>query len=80
MSENIENLVLEHLRHMRAAVDRIERRLHDLTIGVRLETSFAHMQTPPCSCPGPAWEKSDCFDRVEARLARIEKRLELADA
>ena len=55
MSENIENLVLEHLRHMRAAVDRIERRLDDLTIGVHLETSFAH-------------EQSIRFASVEARL------------
>jgi hypothetical protein len=59
MPEIAENLILEHLAPMRAAVDRVEQRLDDMTIRVgHLETSFAH----------------------EARLARVEKRLELADA
>jgi hypothetical protein len=56
-------------RAMRAAVDRIEqRRLDEMTIRIDyIETFFAHEQSAP-------------FDRVEARLARIEKRLELAEA
>ena len=60
MSENTENLVLEHLAPMRAAVDRVEQRLDDMTTCIgQLETSFAH-------------EQSVRFDRVEARLARVE--------
>jgi hypothetical protein len=39
MPENTENIVLEHLRHIRESVDRIEQRLDDLTtrVGHRLE-------------------------------------------
>jgi hypothetical protein len=49
-------------------VDRVEQRLDEMTIRIaHLETSFAH-------------EQSTCFDRVEARLARIEKSLQFADA
>jgi hypothetical protein len=68
MPESTEDLILEHLAPMRAAVDRVDQRLDDMTIRIgHLETSFAH-------------EQSIRFDCVEARLARIEKRLELADA
>jgi hypothetical protein len=67
MPESTENLI-EHLALTRAAVDRVEQRLDDMTIRMgHLETSFAH-------------EQSIRFDSVEERLARIEKRLELADA
>jgi hypothetical protein len=68
MPECAENLILEHLAPVRAAVDRVEQRLDDTTIRIgHLETSCAH-------------EQSIWFDSFEARLARIEKRLELADA
>ena len=73
MPECAENQILEHLAPMRAAscgtaVDCVEQRLDDTTIRIgHLETSCAH-------------EQSIWFDSFEARLARIEKRLELADA
>jgi hypothetical protein len=68
MPKSTENLILEHLAPTRAAVDRVEQRLDDMTIRTgHLETSFAH-------------EQSIRFDCVEERPARIEKRLELADA
>ncbi len=81
MSPNTENLVLEHLRHMRAAVDRVEQRLDDFTIRIgHLETSFAPMQNSLAHVQVQLAEQSVRFDRVEARLARIEKRLDLTDA
>ena len=59
MSENTETLVLEHLAPMRAAVDRVEQQLDEMTTCIgHIETSFAH-------------EQSIRFDR----LARIEKGL-----
>ena len=68
MPECAESLILEHLAPMRAAVDRVDQRLDDMTIRIgHLETSFAH-------------EQSIWFDRAEARLARIEKSLQFADA
>jgi hypothetical protein len=45
MPENAESLVLEHLRHIRGSVDRIEHRLDDLTTRAgHLETYLAHVR------------------------------------
>jgi hypothetical protein len=44
MVADAENLVLEHLRHIRAAVDRTEQRLDDLTTRVgRIETNIGQI-------------------------------------
>jgi hypothetical protein len=68
MPESTKNLILENLAPTQAAVDRVEQRLDDMTIRIgHLETFFTH-------------EQSRFSSIVEARLARIEKRLELADA
>ena len=68
MPESTKNRLLEHLAPTQAAVDRVEQRLDDMTICIgHLETFFTH-------------EQSRFSSIVEARLARIEKRLELADA
>jgi hypothetical protein len=46
MPKSTENLILEHLAPMRAAVDPVEQRLDDMTIRIgHLETSFAHEQS-----------------------------------
>jgi len=48
MPESTEDLILEHLAPMRAAVDRVDQRLDDMTIRIgHLETSFAHEQSVP---------------------------------
>lgn len=74
MPENPENLVLEHLRHIRGSVGRIERRIDDLTTQAgHLETNLAHGQVLLA-------EHSVRFDHLETRLTRIEKRLDLTDA
>jgi hypothetical protein len=68
MPELTENLLLEYLAPMRATVDHVEQGLDDMTIRIgHLETSFAHEQSISFAC-------------VEARLARVEKRLESPDA
>jgi hypothetical protein len=79
MPGNTENLVLEHLRYIRAAVDSTEQLLDALTPR-HIETSFAHLQTSLAHVQVQLAEQSVRFDRVGARLARIEKRLELAEA
>ena len=74
MVETVENLILEHLRHLRASADRLDERLTDMTHRVgRLETTVAQIHVVLA-------EHSTRFDRVDARLSRIEKRLELAEA
>jgi predicted nuclease with TOPRIM domain len=67
MSEANNNLVLEHLRHIRGAVDEIRLDVKELKTRVGfLESQYAHV--------------SNRIDRIEDRLDRIEKRVGLADA
>jgi tetrahydromethanopterin S-methyltransferase subunit G len=68
-----ENLVLEHLRALRADVAKVATRLDNLTMEVR--SSNAHVA---------AIVQSDMHQNVriaelEARLERVEKRLEIVD-
>jgi tetrahydromethanopterin S-methyltransferase subunit G len=78
MNESTENLVLEHLRHLRAGMDRLHERLDDLTtrvgrIEVTMAQGFARTEVALA-------EHSVRFDKVERRLDRIETRLGLIDA
>jgi predicted nucleic acid-binding Zn-ribbon protein len=61
-----ENLVLEHLRHIRTAVDGLRDDMRDVKgrLGT-LETQYAML--------------SNRIDRLDARIERIERRLELVD-
>ena len=78
MTENVENLVLEHLKRFQATLERIEGRLDELTtrqtethaavLGLRRDQVndaeiSAHIQVQ--------------LDAVRGRLDRIERRLEL---
>ena len=78
MNEKTENLVLGHLRHLRAGMDRVVDRLDDLTARVgRLEVNMAQgfARTEVALA-----EHSVRFDKVEKRLDRIETRLGLIEA
>lgn len=74
MNDAVENLVLEHLRHLRGLAESTLQKVNDLTIrmgfveeGVaRLHSEYAHV--------------SIRIDRVEERLERIERRVGLLDA
>ncbi len=61
-----ENIVLEHLRHIRLAVDGLRDDMRDVKgrLGT-LETQYAML--------------SNRLDRLDARIERIERRLELVD-
>jgi predicted nucleic acid-binding Zn-ribbon protein len=67
MAEEPHNLILEHLRAIRGSQERMEHDIKDLKFRVgQIEQTLAH--------------HSSRFDRVEARLEHIEKRLGLVDA
>ena len=80
MAENVENLMLEHLKRFQASLDRIERDLremkvrqsdtHSAVVGLRRDQAndaeiSAHLQVQ--------------LDGVRDRLDRIERRLDLAN-
>lgn len=62
----VENIILEHLQHIRAAVDALREDTREVKsrLGI-LETQYASL--------------SNRLDRLDARVERIERRLELAD-
>ena len=62
-----DNIVLEHLRHIRGAIDDVRDDIREIIQGARhLETYRATM--------------SSRLDRMDLRIERIERRLALADA
>jgi hypothetical protein len=80
MTENVENLMLEHLKRFQSTLERIDRKLGELTtrqsethsavLGLRRDQVndaeiSAHLQVQ--------------LDGVRDRLERIERRLELSD-
>lgn len=74
MSDQPDSLVLEHLRYIRALVDKVDEGMQDLKrcmTSLELQVSTLH---------GDFAGQSMRIDRIEERLDRIEKRLGLIDA
>ncbi len=64
---DVESLVLEHLRHIRTAVDGLRDDMREV------KTRLGYMEEQIAS-------QSRRIDRVDERLERVEKRLELVDS
>ena len=74
MSDDTTNLVLEHLRRIRASQERMELDLSDLRVHVSaIEGTVAHAVTHLAA-------QSVRLDRIDERVARIERRLELVES
>jgi hypothetical protein len=68
-----DNLVLEHLRHIRGQLDRMESDIGEIKARVgRLEADIAQVHVTLA-------EHSLRFDRLDGRVTRIEKRLDLVE-
>ncbi len=68
-----ENLILEHLHHMRGQLDRMEHRLEDVTL------RLGHVERSVADHSVQLAEINTKLDRLDARATRIEKRLDLAE-
>jgi tetrahydromethanopterin S-methyltransferase subunit G len=73
MTEETTQLVLEHLRHMRQRLHRVDEKVD--TVILRLGIIEGHVANFHVSEAGQNLE----IDRVKMRLDRIEKRLDLSD-
>ena len=73
MTDEPNNIVLEHLRHIRRAVDRIELDLTDVKSRV---SSLEQVQGQILALMGTMNQRMDRFDE---RLGRVERRLDLVD-
>jgi hypothetical protein len=69
--ETVENLILEHLRHIRARVDQVAEDMG--TMKLRLSS----LESQVAGLHGDNAIGHQRMDRIESRLERIERRLDL---
>lgn len=80
MTENIENLVLEQLRHIRAKVDKNELVMDEVKNRLtRVELAIVSIKRDFADSIEDQIRTHVSNDRICARLDRIEKRLDLQD-
>lgn len=78
--ENIENLIIEHLRHIRGRVDLISDGMGDLKHRLgQLELQTAHSRRDQLAVQEDVYRQQGAIDGIKGRLDRIERRLELQD-
>ena len=78
MTDNVENLVLEHLRALRAGQDRIEHKLSELAARITsLETVTNRSRLDNLSTQEDVYRQQNAIDHINERLQRVEKRLEI---
>jgi predicted nuclease with TOPRIM domain len=70
----IENLILDHLRHMRSAIDALREDMREVKTRLSiLENQYAILTNQYAAV-------STRLDRLDARVERIERRLDLFEA
>ena len=77
---NVENLVLEQLRALRAGQDRMEHKLTEVNARLNsLETATERSRSDTLSTQDDVYRQQAAIDRLNERMERIERRLELQD-
>jgi uncharacterized coiled-coil protein SlyX len=80
MTENVENLLLEHMKRFQASLDRIEHKIGELTVRVaNLESGQALIMQHLAHFSAADAAQQVAIDRINDRLDRIERRLELTN-
>lgn len=80
MTADIESLVLEHLRHIRARVDQIADDMTDMKLRMSgLESAMVLVKREITHGDETAARQQVAIDRLAARVERIERRLELSE-
>ena len=78
MTENVENVILEHLRHIRVRVDRIAEDMGDLKHrSSSLESAMVTVKREVSAGDETDARQQVTLDRLADRLERIERRLDL---
>ena len=79
MTDNVENLMLEHLKRFQATLDRMENKLGELTGRIaNLEGGQASIIQHLGHLAAADAAQQLAIDHMNTRLDRIERRLELA--
>ena len=79
MTDNVENLMLEHLKRFQATLDRVENKITELTGRMaNVEGSLASVIQHLGHLAGADAAQQLAIDNVSQRLDRIERRLQLS--
>jgi predicted nucleic acid-binding Zn-ribbon protein len=79
MAEEADNLVLEHLRHIRRVVDTLEADMGVVKSRITaFEGTMGHVMAQIGHPQAQIASQTGRIDRIEERLGRIEQRLDLA--
>ena len=80
MTDNVENLILEHLRALRGGQDRIEHELREVQSRLSsLETAVIGLRRDIVFTQEDVVRQQLSIDHLKERLNRVERRLELRD-
>ena len=75
-----DNLILEHLRHIRSKVDKNEKEMADLKLRMtRLESAMLSVKREVADGFEAEIHQQTINDRIMERLERIERRLEITE-
>ena len=78
MTDNVENLILEHLRSLRAGQDRLENEMREVAARLTsLEASTAAGRRDSAHNYEEVIRQQSSIDQIKARIERIERRLEI---
>lgn len=78
MTDNVENLLLEHMKRFQAALERIERKQDELVARIaNLEGAVALIMQHLAHFSAADAAQQLAIDNIGKRLDRIERRLEL---
>ena len=79
MAASTDNLIIEHLRHIRGGVDQISEDMSDIKHRMTsLETGMAFVKREVAAGDDTDARQQGSLDRLVPQLERIEKRLELS--
>ena len=79
MTDNVDNLIVEHLRHIRGRVDQIAEDMTDIKHRMTsLEAGMALVKREVAAGDDTDARHQVSLDRLVQRIERIEKRLELS--
>ncbi|MER2527518.1 MAG: hypothetical protein ABTR07_06290 [Candidatus Competibacter denitrificans] len=80
MAESVENLILEHLRAIRADIVGIKEDVREIKQRLTsLEAAVAGLRRDNANLYGDVIDQHARYDRLAERIERIERRLDLAD-
>ena len=80
MTENVESVIIEHLRHIRGRVDRIAEDMSDMKHRMSsLESAMVLVKREVSAGDETDARQQLSLDRLLDRIERIERRLELTD-